>query len=408
VRQNHLPPPGRVAEDPVRAAPHAITWLLALLPVVAGCELGTVADEDPQEPEFIEGVGLDTVAEGLNVPTYLVSPPGDNRLFVTERTGAVRIIENDQLLPTAFLDLRSEVSSAGSEQGLLGLAFHPAFVVNGRFFVSYTDTEGDSRIVEYHAESPSNVADPQSASLVLQVEQPFQNHNGGHIAFGPDGMLYIGLGDGGGSLDPDGNGQDLTTLLGKLLRIDVDGEAPYVIPADNPFADSNDVRPEIWAYGLRNPWRFAWDPTDNTFYVADVGQDSWEEVNYVPGTDEGVNYGWSLLEGPQCFGDLGLCEDADAHTPQIIYNHTVGCAVVGGTVYRGSLLPQLSNRYIFGDNCAGWIRAADVAYPTLIDVGLLNTFPGASITSFGEDAIGELYVLTGEGRVARMVPVPIT
>ena len=282
--------------------PHDLTLVL-LLAAAAACNGNGNAIEPPDnggEPPP-DGFGLQTVVEGLDFPVWLTSPPGDPRLFVVEKGGRVVIVENGAVLPTPFLDLRGQVST-GSEQGLLSLAFHPGYSSNGRFFVNFTDTAGDTRVVEYRV-SPGDPgrADPGSARVVLAIEQPFANHNGGLVLFGPDGMLYVGMGDGGSGGDPQGNGQNLGALLGKMLRIDVDGAQPYAVPDDNPFVDTAGARPEVWAYGLRNPWRFSFDRDTGDLYIADVGQNRVEEVNAVSGAGGGLNYGWNVMEGTRCF-----------------------------------------------------------------------------------------------------------
>lgn len=380
----------------------ALRLLLGTPVVLAACDLST---SDPFENgnEGIEGFFLEPVVQGLSQPVFLTSPPGDPRLFVVERTGAVLIVTPDgSVLPTPFLDLSQEVTTVGSEQGLLGLAFHPDYADNGRFFVDYTDVGGDTRVVEYMADPTSDVADAGSASLVLHVEQPFANHNGGQVSFGPDGMLYIGLGDGGSGGDPNGNGQNLQTLLGTILRIDVDGAPPYEIPADNPFVSDGEARAEIWAYGLRNPWRFAWDPAQSLFYIADVGQDQVEEVNIIPSANGGVNYGWRIMEGGECFLQA-TCIQEGLHLPEIVYSHELGCSVTGGVAYRGSEIPTLAGRYLFADFCDGWIRAAAVENRLVVDVSELEIDRPGSITSFGVDADGEVYVLVAEGTVFKLV-----
>ncbi len=243
------------------------------------------------------------VASGLSNPLYLTAPTGDSRLFVVEQSGRVRIIRNGALLPQPFLDLSAVVTPSGGEQGLLGIAFHPQYATNGYVYASYTDRAGDTRIERYTVSPTSaDVANPASVQLVLAVDQPFANHNGGQVMFGPDGMFYVGLGDGGGGGDPMNNGQSTGTLLGKLLRLDVNSGTPYAIPAGNPYIGQPGARPEIWALGLRNPWRFAFDRVGGQMYVADVGQNEWEEVHVVPTNRAGVNYGWPVLEGNECYG----------------------------------------------------------------------------------------------------------
>jgi len=238
------------------------------------------------------------VIGGLQRPVDL-KHAGDGRLLVVEKQGVIRIVRDDVLLPEFFLDLRDRVGSGASEQGLLGLAFHPRFAENGRLFVNYTDTAGDTVVARYLASGDR--ADPASEVVLLRIPQPFANHNGGAMAFGPDGYLYIGTGDGGSAGDPQGNGQSLNTLLGKILRLDVDGGEPYGVPEDNPFAGSGEVYPEIWASGLRNPWRIAFDRPTGDVYIGDVGQNRWEEIDVAPAASAGLNYGWNVMEGRHCF-----------------------------------------------------------------------------------------------------------
>ncbi|MEX2467170.1 MAG: PQQ-dependent sugar dehydrogenase [Gemmatimonadota bacterium] len=354
-------------------------------------------------------ITLELVADGLDAPVFVTTAPGDDRrLFVVEQGGLVRVVRDGQLLSEPFLDLTTLVSFSG-EQGLLGLAFHPLYGFNGWFFVNYTDTNGDTRIVRFSVSSDPDRADPDSGLEILFVSQPFSNHNGGMLAFGPDdGWLYIGLGDGGGSGDPGDNAQDLGTLLGSMLRIAVDEPAePYRIPADNPFLDVSTVRPEIWAYGLRNPWGFSFDPLTGDLYIADVGQDAWEEVSVQPGGSAGgENYGWPIMEGNDCFRPSAGCNTVGLVRPVFEYGHDQGCSITGGYVYRGSAIPELEGRYLFADFCAGWIRSfvldGGVARDLQDHSDELDT--GGNVTSFGRDNAGELYVVARSGEVYRIVP----
>ena len=345
-------------------------------------------------------LGVQVVATGLHSPLFLTAPAGDTRLFVVEQTGRVHIIQNGQLLPTPFLDIASKVVT-GSEVGLLGLAFHPRYSENGFFYASYVDTRVASRVERYRVSSDPNRADHGSAATVLVVQQPFENHNGGMVAFGPDSMLYVALGDGGGAYDPLRSGQDSSTLLGKLLRIDVDRGSPYTVPATNPFVNTPGAKPEIWALGLRNPWRFAFDRPGGMLYIADVGQQSWEEVNVVPASLGGVNYGWSRMEGSKCL-EPTPCTGAGLTLPVEEYGHGDGCSITGGFVYRGTQIPEVQGHYFYSDYCAGFLRSfrfADGRATERRDWGLSL----GSVLSFGEDASGELYVLTGDGRVLKLV-----
>ncbi len=350
-------------------------------------------------------VALALVVGGLDQPVFVTSPAGDARLFVVEKTGRVRIVRRDTLLAGVFLDLSAAVSRGG-EQGLLSLAFHPGYGQNGRVYASFTNLAGNTRVVRYTVSADPDVVDPATADTVLALDQPFPNHNGGLIAFGPDGFLYVGLGDGGLSGDPLRAGQDLGTLLGKVLRLDVNGASGYAIPPGNPFVGQSGARGEIWAYGLRNPWRFSFDRLTGDLYVADVGQGQWEEVNAAPaagGGGRGVNYGWNVMEGAHCY-DAASCSMAGLTLPVVEYSHADGCSVTGGYVYRGAALPDLQGHYFYADYCAGWIRSFRYAGGGVTGerdwTGTLD--PGRDVTSFGEDAAGELYVLSQGGRVYRL------
>jgi glucose/arabinose dehydrogenase len=350
-------------------------------------------------------IALETVAAGLTRPLQLTAPPGDDRLFIVEQPGRIRIVKDGALLPTPYLDIRAEVQSSGNEQGLLGFAFHPDYASNGLVYVSYTFGDGDSRVERYTVSTDLDRADPTSALTILEVEQPASNHNGGLVMFAPDGMLYVGLGDGGGGGDQFGNAQELGTWLGAILRIDVDGGDPYAVPADNPFVGQAGARPEIWAYGLRNPWRFAFDRSTETLFIADVGQSSYEEVNAAPASAGGLNYGWNVMEGTHCFGG-DSCDQTGLTLPVLEYDHSQGCSVTGGFVYRGAAIPDLQGHYLYSDFCSGFLRSfrlvgGEAVEPRSWPVGDLG-----SVFSFGEDASGELYVLTGDGRVQRLVRAP--
>ena len=341
------------------------------------------------------------VASGIPSPVYLTAPVGDPRLFIVEQQGRIRIVQDGALLPTPFLDIRDSVVSGG-ERGLLSLAFHPQYGSNGYFYVNYTNLANNTRIKRYQVSTNPLVADPNSGSLVLEIQQPsYTNHKGGHLLFGPDGMLYIPTGDGGGGGDPDENGQNTATLLGKLLRIDVDQGNPYAIPPDNPFAGSPTARPEIWALGLRNPWRIAFDAPTGLLYVADVGQVSWEEINVQPANAAPLNYGWDVMEGRHCF-EPPSCDMTNLVVPAAEYSHGDGCSITGGYVYRGAQLPDLVGRYLYADYCQGWIRDFRFVGGEAIEHRQLYPPGMGSVSSFGVDAAGELYVTIHEGRVYRL------
>lgn len=336
-----------------------------------------------------DGYTWSLVGQGFVKPVAVVAAPGQaERLYVVEQAGVIRILENGATLPTPFLDIRDRVGSDGTEQGLLGLAFHPQYVQNGYFFVNYTDKRGDTVIARYRVSADLNLADPTTEEVVLTLDQPFANHNGGHLLFGPDGYLYIGTGDGGLFGDPQDRAQDRRSLLGKMLRIDV-SELPYRIPEGNPFGD------EIWALGLRNPWRYAFDPFNGDLYLADVGQDAWEEVNYLPAdAPPGANFGWDYYEGSHPYAGAPS-PTLSLVFPVAEYGHDQGCSVTGGVVYRG-LLAEWRGVYLYGDYCTGRIW------------GLLKTDEGEwlndllfetafNISTFGQDAAGEVYLADHSG-----------
>ncbi|MEX2535643.1 MAG: PQQ-dependent sugar dehydrogenase [Trueperaceae bacterium] len=384
--------------------------LLALLLALVACGPTPASAQDSDEdagPEAGQPPGLELVeiATGFESPTTIVhAGDGSERLFVLEQPGRIRVIENGELLPDPFLDIGGEISSGG-ERGLLGLAFHPNYAQNGRFFIDHTDSNGDSVVAGYSvSEDDPNRADPGSAMEILHVEQPYANHNGGGLAFGPDGYLYLSLGDGGSGGDPQDNGQNLETLLGTILRIDVDGADPYAIPADNPFVDDDNARPEIWAYGLRNPWRFSFDSETGDLWMADVGQNVWEEINFQSAESSGgENYGWNIMEGAHCFEPAEGCDTEGLVMPVLEYDHDQGCSVTGGYRYRGDEFPGLVGMYVFGDYCSGQIWGASDTEGEWTSVPLLSS--GLRISAFGEDEAGELYVAGhSSGSIYRLGP----
>jgi glucose/arabinose dehydrogenase len=341
-------------------------------------------------------VRLVPVAE-LEQPVAMAVRPGEKTLYVVEQVGRVRAIRGGRLDPTPVADISAEVT-AGGEQGLLGLAFSP----DGRFlYLAYTDRNGDHQISELTMRGQR--ADPGSERTILHFDDPFPNHNGGQLAFGPDGYLYIAFGDGGGGGDPLGSGQSLGTLLGKILRIDPRpaGGRPYRVPSDNPFVGRDGARPEIWDYGLRNPWRFSFDAATGDLWIGDVGQNAYEEVDAEPAGSGGRNYGWNRREGLHPF-DGGDRPDG-AVDPVIEYGRGDGCTVIGGFVYRGRRIRGLQGAYLYGDYCSGWVRAARTQDTRVLeqrDLGLQVPSP----SSFGADADGELYVLSLTGGVYRLAP----
>ena len=370
---------------------------------LAACEDRGPQGPGPGEPPV--ELAFETVVTGLNNPIYLTAPPNDDRLFIVEQPGRILIVEDGALRTEPFLDIRSDVSFGG-ERGLFSVAFHPGYATNRTFFVHYTNTGGDTRVVRYETSANPYVADPASASVVLALDQPFGNHNGGHVLFGPDGMLYVALGDGGSAGDPQDHGQNRGTLLGALLRIDVDGATPYAIPPDNPFVGTPGARGEIWLYGVRNPWRVAFDAAADLFYVADVGENVWEEVTVVPAGQGGLNLGWNIMEGLHCF-NAANCNTTGLILPAIEYDHGDGCSVTGGFVYRGVAMPGLAGHYFYSDYCSGFLRSFRYADGAATDARDWDVPNLGAVLSFGADAMGELYVLTADGTVRRMVPADV-
>lgn len=352
----------------------------------------------PLPSDTLPPLALRLVASGLGNPVFLSAPAGDTRLFIVEQAGRIRIVKAGALLPTPFLDIGSKIGSGG-ERGLLSLAFDPQYASNGYVYVYFTDVNGDIAIERFSVASTNpDQAEPASALRILSIPHPvYSNHNGGLLAFGPDAYLYIGTGDGGGGGDPDGNAQNPGKLLGKLLRLDVRGataDQPYAIPPGNPFLGQPGRRPEIWAYGLRNPWRYAFDA--GKLYIADVGQSQREEVNVVASNQAGLNFGWNIMEGSRCYQDAS-CNTAGLTPPVIDYDHSQGCSITGGYVYRGSAIPELQGRYFYSDYCAGWLKSfsyenAQASEPVSWPVA--NVGP---ILSFGVDGQQELYLLSSAG-----------
>ncbi len=344
-----------------------------------------------------ESIALVPVVGGLDAPVQVTNAgDGSNRLFVVERPGRLRVIVDGELQETLFLDLTDRVLTDDSEQGLLSLAFHPDYENNGELFVFYTANDWSNTVERFVVSDDPNIANRDSGEIVLEIPDRERNHNGGSLVFGPDDMLYISTGDEGSGGDPYGNAQSLMSLFGKILRIDIDAGDPYAIPPDNPFVDNVDARPEIWAYGLRNPWRISFDRQTNDLWVADVGQSMWEEVNHVPaGTGAARNFGWNAMEGLHCYEDD--CDQEIYTLPVAAYDHDNGCSVTGGHVYRGSDYPSLAGRYFYGDYCSGLIWSL-----TPDGDGWSNELELDSdswITSFGEDEAGELYLVDLAGVV---------
>ncbi|MCF8233256.1 MAG: PQQ-dependent sugar dehydrogenase [Bacteroidales bacterium] len=339
-------------------------------------------------------INLIEFATGLNNPLS-IAHAGDSRLFVVEQEGYIQIVDsNGQINSSPFLDITDRVTSGG-EQGLLGLAFHPDYSSNGYFYVNYTDNSGNTSISRFSVSgSNPDSALPLSEMQLLSVEQPFTNHNGGNLLFGPDSYLYIGLGDGGSGGDPQNNAQDLSVYLGKMLRIDVDGGNPYGIPADNPFVDEPEALDEIWAWGLRNPWRFSFDAETGDLWTADVGQNAYEEVNFQPAaSDGGENYGWRCYEGTHEYNTSGCGPASDYTFPAFEYAHDTsgGCSVTGGVVYRGSNYPGMAGHYFFSDYCNDKLWSLTGSEGDW-EVHYHGQFGGNSFSAFGEDVNGEIYI----------------
>jgi glucose/arabinose dehydrogenase len=349
---------------------------------------------------------LTTIVTGLSNPLDLQQPAdGTGRLFVVEKAGTIRIFANSTLQPSPFLDISGKVDSAPGEMGLLGLAFHPNYAQNHRFFVHYDrllNGQIQSVVAEYLVSSADpNRADPTSERILLTINQPFDNHKGGQLAFGPDGFLYIGLGDGGSEGDPSGNGQNLNTLLGKILRLNIDATGsgtPYAIPPDNPFVSGGGL-PEIWAYGFRNPWRFSFDRGTGRLFAGDVGGDHFEEVDII---QRGGNFGWNIMEGAHCFNPPSGCNTNGLIFPTAEYDHSEGNAIIGGYVYAGTMIPSLQQSYIFGDLSSGKIWMLRENPPGTWTRTLLLTVANTQISSFGQDQAGEVYVVELGGSIMRL------
>ena len=374
---------------------------LVLIPVMAALACGDGSIEPPTGR--IDALQAVEIASGLANPLHLTAPAGDDRLFVVEQAGRIRVIEDGLLLAEPFLDLSESVNFIG-EGGLLGLAFDPDYATTGRFWVHYTDAADAGAVVvaRYEASDDPNTADATSAAEVLRIDQPTLSHNGGQLEFGPDGMLYISIGDGGEYEDPQGHAQNPGTLLGTILRIDVRAADPYAIPQDNPFS-SGGGRPEVWAYGLRNPWRFAIDADSELMFVTDVGQHEWEEINAVPAGAAPVNYGWNVMEASHCF-NAATCDTEGLTEPVLEYSHSEGCSVIGGYVYRGERLTGLQGDYFFGDYCQGWVHSLRMVNGAATDRHDWRTGFIGHILGFGRDDAGELYVMTTTGSVYRLDP----
>jgi glucose/arabinose dehydrogenase len=349
----------------------------------------------PTPPPPLLGLATELVSDEFDQPIYVTGAPGTDALFVVEREGIIRLVENGVIRDEPFLDLTDKVWSFSIEQGLLGLAFHPDYAANGRFFVYWTERDFDSQLGEFHATSPT-VADPDSGRVLLEIDQPAERHNSGMLQFGPQGLLYLSLGDGATGGRPS---QDTSRLLGSILRLDVDSTEPYAIPDENPYDN------EIWLHGLRNPWRFSIDAVGEMIYIGDVGQVTFEEINAVPLDTPLANFGWPEMEGPDCQG-LGTCESDAMTLPVAYYNHNEGCSVSGGWVYRGSTIPELYGHYFYADWCTGLTRSFRLANGNAEDeADWTEELDLGQVTSFGVDNDFELYVVTWAGELLKIVPL---
>jgi glucose/arabinose dehydrogenase len=399
---------GRLLLAPVLSA----TLLVLTAALVGHGQAGTRPAALAQGATVWPNIALTHTVGGLSQPLHVThAGDGGGRLFVVEKAGVIHILRNSSLEPTPFLSIANRVGSAGGEQGLLSVAFPPGYATKGYFYVDYTDVNGDTVVSRFYVDSDPDVADPTSEEVILTIDQPYANHNGGQLAFGPDGYLYISMGDGGSGGDPDGNGQNPATLLGNILRIDVEphvtlfsvthrlylplimsqgeGGLAYRIPSTNPFTQTAGYRDEIWAWGLRNPWRFSFDRSTGDLYIGDVGQGDYEEIDFQPATSAGgENYGWAIMEGAHCYPS-GPCDSTDLVLPVAEYDHGLGCSVTGGVVYRGPD-PDLQGIYFYGDYCSGRIWGLVQEGGGWSTQVLTNT--GLSIASFGEDEAGNVYV----------------
>ena len=384
---------GQATTSPSNAAPSAAT---AGLPSPTTAPSETPAPPTPEPTTAAGSLRLDVVAAGLTSPVDVVpADDGTDRIFVVQQAGQIRVVRDGALVEQPYLDI-AERLTAGGEQGLLGLALHPDFPDDPRLFVDYTDVNGDTVISSFKASLDADSADPESELVLMHIKQPVPNHNGGAVVFGPDGMLYIGMGDGGSGGDPQGNGQRLDTHLGKILRIDVDVPAsqdpPYAVPADNPFVDRAGAFPEIWHLGVRNPWRIRFDPATGDLWIGDVGQNAWEEIDVARKGQSGLDFGWNRMEGFECFAPRSGCDETGLTLPLAAYGHDLGCAVVGGVVVRDPSQGALDGRYLFADECSGNIWTMDATgderrEPTLV----LES--GRSISAIGQSETGAVYMV---------------
>jgi glucose/arabinose dehydrogenase len=341
------------------------------------------------------------LAADIDYALAIAAPAQDPRLFIAEREGTIYVISaSGELLEQPFLDITDVVWANGIEQGLLGLVFHPDYSENGRFFVYYTGENDDSALVEFTVSDDPALADPSTARELLFIDQPTDRHNAGMLQFGPDGYLYVAVGDGG---DGGGNAQDPNNIFGTILRIDVDSGDPYAIPADNPFVEGGGA-PEVWAYGFRNPWRFDIDHETALIYIGDVGQERWEEVSVIPLDQGGANFGWAYREGSKCFSSPE-CDETESVLPVVEYPHAEGCSVTGGNVYRGAAIPELHGVYFYSDWCQSWVRSFRYEGGEALDLQSWPELKPGQVNTYGTDGFGELYLGSWGGAVWKLVPV---
>ncbi len=394
VCATHTPPPASEPDNQLVAVTATVTAEIQPEPTIFSVQTF------PENSSF----GWVPIVSGFTSPVGLAHADDDTgRLYIIEQPGIIRVVENAQVVTAPFLDIRDRVDDGSNEQGLLGLAFHPDFENNNFFYVNYTGKNGDTFISRFQVGADPNQADPNAELILLRIPQPFGNHNGGHLAFGPDGLLYIGTGDGGAANDPQGNAQNLNSLLGKMLRIDVNHGDPYAVPADNPYVNEAGM-PQIWASGLRNPWRYTFDRATGDLYIGDVGQNQWEEISFLAANSPGgTNFGWDFEEGFHSF-EGSPPENVPLIPPIWEYDHALGCSVTGGVVYRGSM-SEWQGIYLYGDFCSGrvWglLRAENGNWQ---NQELYQT--GANITSFGEDQSGEVYLVDRKGTIFRLEAIP--
>ncbi|MEE9298599.1 MAG: PQQ-dependent sugar dehydrogenase [Acidimicrobiia bacterium] len=380
---------------PVGDGAAAAPVLLSTPRAVTGTPATPVLPTEERLPD-LEAV---LVAEGLDRPTSAVAP-GDGRLFVTEKSGVIRVVDDGVVLPDPLLDLDDAVPDHRPERGLLAIALHPDFAATGRFFVHLTDLDGDSRLIEYRMSADPNIADPTSARLILKVDQPGEFHNGGMLQFGPDGYLYVSIGDGGFG-DPDRNGRLRENMLGSILRIDVDAGKPYTVPADNPYVGTP-LASEIWLSGMRNPWRFFIDPVNRQIVIGDVGQLRREEVTVLPLDAGGLDLGWPIMEGDECY-QADSCDSEGLVMPDVVYSHSSGCAVIGGPLYRGASIPELQGMVVYADFCSGRVRAFFLFEGHVLrHLDLIAAGTYGPILSLALDEAGEVLLLTEMGEVRRL------